>query len=577
MRSAKTWALAGLCALLAVAAGFYPWPIGGQRATAALDSLLGPAARLHWRLPERVSFTLLPMPGLRLLDAELLDAGDRSVLAAPVVQVGLSPAGLLGGAFTPVSATLLKPTMLVDLDAIGEALSRELEAQPALARIEVQGGIARIVSAERRLDASMENVDGRIEWIEVGRPLRFSISAIRRGETVAADGHVDAPLNLRSGEPSGARINITTPAADMVFDGTLNPTREAKFDGTVTADIRSPGAVAGWLGFGESPPVFAKEILLNGKAVGSRNSLALNETQLEINGQRFEGSLDISRIGPKMSASGTLAARALDMAALLGAPPTFLDAAGRWSHPPVIPEPSDRLDLDLRVSASRATWGGHTLGDAAASLQQRDGRLTLKLLDGTAYQGALSGEASVQRSTAGLETTASASLEDADLGALLSEWGASTYSGRGGMKAKLHAVGASPAELAASLSGTATLDLQEGAIAGVNFEEALRRSLRRPVDVTRDMAIGQTKFASARAELQIEDGQAKIVEAQTEGPGAIISAQGVIDIVAREWRAEIHAIQAGALGAPSADAARLTLALRGPWASPTIVALTNWD
>ena len=577
MRSAKTWALVGLCALLAVAAGFYPWPIAGPRVNAALDSLVGPAAGLHWRPQERVSFTLLPSPGLRLLDAELVDAGGTSVLDAPLVQVGLSPAGLLGGVFTPVSATLVKPTMLIDLDALGEAVWQENESPPPLTRIEVQGGSARIVSEERRLDASMANVDGRIEWIEAGRPLQFSVSATWQGEPVAAEGHVDAPLNLRSGGPSDARINITTPPADMVFEGTLNPTREAKFDGNLTADIRSPEAVAGWLAFGDSPPVFAKEILLNGKAVGSRDSLALNETQLEINGQQFDGSLNISRIGPKTSVSGTLAARALDMAALLGAPPTFLDGSGRWSRPPVIPEPSDRLDLDLRVSASRATWGGHTLGDAAASLLQRDGRLTLKLLDGTAYQGALSGEASVQRSAAGLETTASASLEDADLGALLSEWGASTYTGRGGIKTNLHAVGAAPAELAASLSGTATLELQEGAIEGVNFEEALRRSLRRPVDVPRDMAIGETKFASARAELQIEDGQANIVEARTEGPGAVISAQGVIDIVAREWRAKIHAIQAGALGAPSADAARLTLALRGPWASPTIVALTNWD
>ncbi len=183
----------------------------------------------------------------------------------------------------------------------------------------------------------------------------------------------------------------------------------------------------------------------------------------------------------------------------------------------------------------------------------------------------------IRRSSDGLEATASVSLANADIGALVNDWGSSSYSGRGAIGAKLHASGASALELAASLGGAATLDLQEGAVDGVNFEEALRRSQRRPVDVPRDMAIGQTKFESARVQLEINQGQAKILEAQTDGPGAIISAEGVIDIVAREWRTKVHAMQAGALGAPSVDAARLTLAFSGPWASPTIFALTNSD
>jgi AsmA protein len=555
--------------------GFYRWPIGGERATAALNSLIGPVEGLHWRPQERVYFTLLPGPALRLVDAQLLDADDRSVLEAPLMQIGLSPARLLEGRFAPTNAILLNPKALIDLDSAGGMLAQGLGARPTLARIEIHGGVAKIVSAQRSLEAVMDNIEGWLQWREMGRPLRFSFSANSLGQSLAAEGRIDAPVKLRSGEPSGVRISVTTPPADVVFDGSIDPAEGAGFDGALTADIRSPSVIESWFGFGDSLSLLSKEILVRGKALGGRGSLALNETELEIGGQRFDGSLSFSRIGAKTSASGTLAASTLDMAALIGKPPTFLDTAGHWSHEPVIPEPSDRLDLDLRVSASHATWGGHTLDDAAAALQQRDGRLTLKFLDGTANQGTLSGEASIQRSSTGLETTATASLANADLGALLSDWGVSAYSGHGAMEAKLHAVGASPAELAASLSGTATLDLQEGAIAGVNFEQALRRSLRRAVDLPRDMAIGQTKFDSARARLEIEDGQARIAEARTDGPGAIISAQGVIDIVAREWRARIHAIQASALGAPSVDAAQLTIALFGPWASPTITALTN--
>jgi AsmA protein len=577
MRLAKTAALVLLGVFLAGAAALHSWPIDAERVRAALDAAIGPAAGLHWRPQQRAFFTLLPMPTLRLLDVELLDGENRSVLDTPVAEIGLSPSRLLGGGLAPISATLTRPTMLIDLDTVDGKAAQKLDPRASLPRIEIHDGAAKIVSVERRLDARIENIDGWLDWREIGLPLRFSFAAAWRGEKVAAEGRVDAPLKLRDGDLSGARIKATTPLADVLFEGTLNPSAETKFDGTLTMDIRTPGAIGRWLGFGDLLPMSTKEISLNGKAVGGAGSLALDETELEIGGQRFDGSLSFAKAGSKMSASGTLAASMLDVGALLGGPPNFLDASEHWSGVPIIPEPDPGLDLDLRVSASHATWGGHTIDDAAAALEQRDGRLTLKLIDGTAYQGSLSGEASIQRTANGLETTASGSLAHADLGALVTEWGASAYSGAGGMEAKLHALGASPAELAASLSGTATLELQEGAIAGVNFEEALRRSQRRPVDLSRDMTIGQTKFESARVQLEINDGQARIVEAQTDGPGAIISAEGVIDVVAREWRTKIHAIQAGALGAPSVDAARLTLAFFGPWASPTVVALTNSD
>jgi AsmA protein len=167
---------------------------------------------------------------------------------------------------------------------------------------------------------------------------------------------------------------------------------------------------------------------------------------------------------------------------------------------------------------------------------------------------------------------ASASLANGDIGAALSEWGVTAFTGRGGYEGSFRATGASAAELAASLTGSAEIELQDGAINGVNFEQALRRSQRRPVDFARDLAIGETNFSSARARLEITGGQAQIVEARMEGPGAIVQVQGAIDIAAQEWRARIEAAQASAIGEPSVDAARLAIDLFGPWSAPTIAA-----
>jgi uncharacterized protein YhdP len=88
---------------------------------------------------------------------------------------------------------------------------------------------------------------------------------------------------------------------------------------------------------------------------------------------------------------------------------------------------------------------------------------------------------------------------------------------------------------------------------------------------------GQTKFDSAQARLDVSNGVARIAEARTQGPGASLEVQGAIDFAAREWNARIVATQASGVGAPSIDAARLTISVLGPWAAPILSAVVGTD
>ena len=78
--------------------------------------------------------------------------------------------------------------------------------------------------------------------------------------------------------------------------------------------------------------------------------------------------------------------------------------------------------------------------------------------------------------------------------------------GTGGAKFAVEASGASPAAAVSSLTGTASLEASNGSILGVNLEEALRRSHRRPIDVERDMRLGTTTFDKVEASLAIGRG-----------------------------------------------------------------------
>ena len=99
-------------------------------------------------------------------------------------------------------------------------------------------------------------------------------------------------------------------------------------------------------------------------------------------------------------------------------------------------------------------------------------------------------------------------LADADLGDAIADFGRPVVTGRGGAQFALEASGASPAAAIASVTGTASIEAANGAVLGVNLEEALRRSQRRRIDVERDMRLGGTAFDKLDVSLALNDGRA---------------------------------------------------------------------
>ena len=169
-----------------------------------------------------------------------------------------------------------------------------------------------------------------------------------------------------------------------------------------------------------------------------------------------------------------------------------------------------------------------------------------------------------------LKLSARGELADADLGAAIADFAPPIVTGTGGVKFALEASGASPAAAIASLSGTASLEAANGSILGVNLEEALRRSLRRPIDVERDMRIGGTEFDRLDVSLGLDDGRAQVQRGVMTSPGVKAGLNGVIDLSGQSWALQVHAMQTDAAGEASQDAAHLTLDISGPWSRPTI-------
>ncbi len=169
-----------------------------------------------------------------------------------------------------------------------------------------------------------------------------------------------------------------------------------------------------------------------------------------------------------------------------------------------------------------------------------------------------------------LRLDARGELAGADFGAAFSHFGWPALTGKGKAAFAIRTAGLSPISAVAELAGSATLDLEQGGVTGVNLEQALRRSQRRPIEVARDLLVGETDFDRLSLELELGKGVAHVVNGDLVAPEVGADLQGAIDLAGQNLKLRLNAAQTDAAGAESREAARLSLDIGGPWLQPTI-------
>ena len=534
MRRVAAWTCVIAVTAVAAACGFVRWPMSPARVGDSLNAAFAPSSRLRWRAPAAVTFAVLPWPSLHVVDARLDDAFGVDLFAAPRARLDLSVGELLRGRFVPKRAVLVSPIATLNLDRppfagpwgdSAGAASAEGALAP-LSSLSLSNGVIRLVSERRALDTVFENVQGRLDGLTVDGGLRFDMSAVWRDKPLGVAGALAGVETATRGAPRPFWFTLASPVATVAFNGALVGGGAPSIEGGIKASVPSLAALTRL--FGASPPslLVADDVAIAARVKASVDNLMLDEATLTSAGQTLQGALEVANVGGRPVISGTLAADWLAIAPLLGAPPPLFDPAGGWSAKPFSPAPLRVFDLDLRLSAAQLDLYDHVLDNAAGSVILKDGVLTASLLEAAAYQGRLHAEARVDCGGERLRIRASAELADADLGAGFADFGWRVPSGQGVARFAVKTSGESPAAAVARLSGSASLEMVQGAIAGVNLEEALRRSQRRPIDVARDMRLGGTAFDRLTVALALDKGVAQVASGEMTSDGVGGKARG---------------------------------------------------
>ena len=267
---------------------------------------------------------------------------------------------------------------------------------------------------------------------------------------------------------------------------------------------------------------------------------------------------------------GTLATKSLEFAPLLTQIPALRAEDGRWSAAALPKHDLARADVDLRISANRARFDRIELRDVGFSVLVTGGKGEVAIAEAKAFGGSLKARLSAEPSSAGYLTRASAAFSRVDSAALLGElFRSQRFSGEATGDFSFAGEGASIAQVLASLGGTAHVELANGDIAGMDLENALRRLEKQPLSAASAIRSGRTSFRTAKVDLEVTAGVAKVRDLEARGAGVDVNITGSAVLARRLLDITIKARQAGR--EDNQPAPQLSMDLRGNWDDPNLV------
>jgi len=453
------------------------------------------------------------------------------------------------------------------VETIARAMKPGAENQVSFSEIRIQDGVLNYEDPTNNVSETLGDIDLSLAWPSISRSFAATGQFDWRGERV--DGSVSASdfVAALSGDRSGLKARLASAPLKLAFDGTVANRTSMMMEGTVTIDSLSLRNALRWMGQATPGGGFGRFALkARANVVGA--SVALTNVNVELDGNVAEGVMTFANNG-RQTLQATLAAGALDFTPYISTFRLLASGARDWNRQLFDLTSLSTTDLDMRLSAAKVTVGPTKLGRTAFGANLRAGALALSIGEAQMYGGIAKGSFGIARSDTVADVKAQFQFTDVDLQACASElFGINKLSGRGNLSVSLVASGTSPFGLASSLDGTATLTGRDGAIAGFNVEQLLKRLERRPLSGGGNFRSGSTPYDTLNVAVKFNDGIATAEDVRLEGPATRLTLTGTASVPTREYDLKGVASLTSAPNAPPGF--DLPFVVQGPWDDPLV-------
>ncbi|MGE5117502.1 MAG: AsmA family protein [Betaproteobacteria bacterium] len=370
--------------------------------------------------------------------------------------------------------------------------------------------------------------------------------------------------------PAGRFEQIRLPGLEVTLKGRNGP---RQFDGQARGELlldaarRSAAFERMALNARVQEPGLAPLALqVDGRAEASAQSAAwklagnLNENKFTSDGKAEFGS------GPKSVPTVQAEARfdSLDVNKLLpAAAAASAPAGGKASDTPVDLAGLKAVNGKFALRAGRLAVRQYRVADARLDASLADGVLRVPTLQGKAWGGSIDASGSADAATQRMAIRLAGN--GVDVNALLKDVaGFDRLEGTGRVAADLNSAGRSVTELRRTLAGSASLQLRDGAVKGINLARALRQAkaalaLKQDA-VQRASQTEKTDFSELSASFRIAGGVAHNSDLDLKSPFLRLGGQGDIDV----GRGRIdYTARATVVGSPKGQDAGELAALKG--------------
>ncbi len=534
-----------------------------------------------------VAVSLFPSATISFADVVLGD--DRSgppALAAEKLTAKLRLLPLLIGRIEIADVSLVRPHIAVTFEPDGrsnwsaliDTLSRTLKPDAkrtdrllSFSEIRVAGGTVTIRDDTRGLAETLTEADFSLAWPSISKSFGTAGRFVWRGEPVDASISLNDLFAALSGERSGLKVRLASAPAKLAFDGHVVRQPALKVEGTLAADGTSLRETLRWAGRTPLPGGGFGRFALKAQTSVVGSTVALWNVNAELDGNAAEGVLTFATNG-RPTLQGTLAADDLDLSPYVSTIRLLRQDERDWNRGPIMLDGLGGFDLDLRMSAARITLNGAKLARTAIAANLRNGRMTVTIGESQAFGGMLKGTIALAKLETGADLKAQLQFTDVDLDACLSElFGIRRLEGKGDLAFNIEGAGGSVLALTRTLNGQAHLSARQGAVAGLNIEQLLRRLDQRPLSGGTEFRSGRTPFERLNVAIKIAQGTATVDDVYLEGPAVKLALGGSASIPSRDLDLKGTASLFTTASANGSAAFELPFVVQGPWDDPVML------
>ncbi len=576
------YAVAGIAALGLVTFAAMSLLISTDRIREAVQAEIHAATGLDPVLRGPVTVSLFPSGSVTFSDVALGgDRGGQPALVAERLTARLRFFALLTGHAEIADISLERPTIAVTLEQNGrsnwsgliESLARgQTQTAPRLAsfsEIRIDNGTIVIRDVAHNSTETLNNAELSLAWPSISKSFGATGRLVWRDEPVDLSLTLSDFAAMLTGNRTGLKLRLAGTPLKVAFDGSLSSKPTLRVEGTLAADAASLREAMRWTAQKSLPGGGFGRFALKAQTSVVGGTIALTGVNMELDGNSAEGVLTFATDG-RQTLQGTLAADTLDLRPYVSTARLFTANRRQWDSLPIVLDGISGFDLDLRLSAAQVQLTDAKIGRTALAANLRSGHLSVAIGESQAFGGIIRGSFAVADSDPGIDFKAQLQFADVDLESCLGQlFGTRRLEGKGNLALALEGSGASVLAVTRTLNGTADLTGRNGALAGLNVEQLLRRLERRPLSGGGEFRSGRTPYEKITVAMKVTQGIATVEDVNIEGSAVKLALAGSASIPARDL--DLKGVASLVASANTAPVFELPFVVQGPWDDPIML------